>query len=98
MTQSMLPSIVLKAITLCSDPVARQLTIVQGCGAKGYPWKWWWMPLRVRLKNLGPLSLVPLKCVKQWYTEGKTMGGYWEGTSHTAALCFHVSLACNATV
>ena len=76
--QSMLPSIVLKATTLCSDPVARQLnfqTIVQWCGAKGYPWKWWWMPLRARLKNLGLLSLVPLKRVKHWCAQGKSMGG-----------------------
>ena len=66
----------------CSSPKERLLNleaVVQGCGFKAYPWAWWWMPLRVRLKDLGLLTSVPMHLVKSWYDKGFFQGGAWEG-------------------
>ena len=76
--QSMLPSIIRKSIIFCSSPRERLLNleaVVQGCGFKLYPWAWWWMPLRVRLKDLGLLTSVPMHLVKIWYQKGVSKGG-----------------------
>ena len=72
--QSMLPSVVNKALVLCSAPFFRVLNlqaIVQGCGFKSYPWALWWMPVRVRLRHLALISDIPLRLVGKWYTEGQ---------------------------
>ena len=76
--QSMLPSLIRKSIIFCSSPGERLLNleaVVQGCGFKSYPWAWWWMPLRVRLKDLGLLTYVPMHLVKIWYNKGVSKGG-----------------------
>ena len=53
----------------------------------GYPWKWWWLPLRTRLKNLHLLPLAPYSMVKHWYKQGKQwagQGGIYTHALHTA--------------
>ena len=81
--QSMLPSIVNKALVLCSAPYFRVLNIqalVQGCGFKSYPWAWWWITLRVRLRTFGLISEIQIHRVRMWYNEGKQKAGRsWEG-------------------
>ena len=65
--QSMIPAVVHKAIFLASHPGARALdlqALVEGCGYKGCPWSWWWLPIRLRMKDLNLLSDVTL--VRQW--------------------------------
>ena len=76
--QSMLPSIVNKALVLCSAPFFRVLNIqalVQGCGFKSYPWAWWWITLRVRLRTLGLVSEIQIHRVRMWYNEGQQKAG-----------------------
>ena len=71
--QSMIPAVVHKAIFLASHPGARALNLqalVEGCGYKGYPWSWWWLPIRSRMKDLNLLSDVKLVTMKRWYNQG----------------------------
>ena len=75
--QSMLPSLVNKALVLCSAAFFRiqnLQAIIQGCHFKSYPWSGWWLTMRVRLRNVSLLSEVPLHRVRTWYNEGKQKG------------------------
>ena len=77
--QSTLPSLVRRAFMLCSsltDCLLNFQAIVQGCGFKSYPWAWWWMPLWVRIQDLGVLGELPLHKAKLWYQRGFSKGGH----------------------
>ena len=77
--RSMLPALTNKSCELASTPYAIECdirTVVQGCRYKGYPWNWWWQPMRVRLQRLHQLHHAPLRCVKRWYQQGAK----WAGT------------------
>ena len=76
--QSMLPALVLKSITLCSSAVTRERnlqTVIQGCGYKGYPWRWWWLRCRVKLSNHNLQHILPSYRAKLWYQQGQSLGG-----------------------
>ena len=76
--RSFIPALVLKSNTLCSSAVTRDRnlqTVIQGCGYKGYPWKWWWLRLRVKLGDHNLRGTVPLHKARLWYNQGKTKGG-----------------------
>ena len=79
---SMIPALSLKSCQRAGSRLAltsNLLTIVQGCGYKGYPWRWWWTPLRNSLKRYHLLQDVPLYVAKQWYQQGK----HWVGQGGT---------------
>ena len=46
----------------------------QGCGFKGYPWKWWWVQHGVKLIGLRLIFKVPLHKAKLWYSQGRALG------------------------
>ena len=76
--QSFVPALVLKSITLCSSAVTRERNlqaVVQGCGYKRYPWKWWWLRLRVKLCDHNLQHTVPLHRARLWYRQGQFLGG-----------------------
>ena len=76
--QSMLPSLTNKSCELAGSTHAIRCNIravIQGCGYKGYPWKWWWQPMRARLQRLNLQHHVPLCQVKQWYKQGSSWAG-----------------------
>ena len=73
----MMPAVVRKAIIFASHLGARALklrALVEGCGYKGYPWSWWWLPIRSRMKDLDLPSDVKLVVVKRWYSQGCDKG------------------------
>ena len=64
---SMIPALSLKSCQKAGSPLALTAnlrTVVQGCGHKGYPWRWWWVPFRNSLKKCRLLTHVPLYLAK----------------------------------
>ena len=70
----MISALVGKSMTLSGGRLALSHSmqcVVQGCGYKCYPWKWWWQPMRNCLKARGLLDIVPLQVVRRWYSRAQ---------------------------
>ena len=64
---SMIPALCLKSCQKAGSRLALTAnlrTVVQGCGYKGHPWGWWWLPFRNCLMKCRLLTHLPLYLTK----------------------------------
>ena len=81
---SMIPALSLKACQKAGSQLAltsNLRTVVQGCGYKGYPWRWWWAPFRNSLKGCRLITHVPLYFGQTMVQPRSTIGRAGKGAT-----------------